>query len=318
MVARRALVAGLLAAMCLLGVSAVLLLMPSDDDLVSGGALLAAGLAVLLVVGVGGARSLARAITRLRRGAWQLSQAVDELRLATKEAATATAQQSTAVVETSVTIEQLAAAAAAIAENAQRGSESVVQTSETMLELQSTVDSIERGTVGLASHSRRIGEIVALISEFAVQTNQLALNAAIEAARAGGSGKGFALVASEVRKLAERSASSAQSVREIVTGIQTGTEATIAATVEGTGTTREVRVLMEQTASMLDASIAATGEQSAAAAQVAAAMAGIREATWQLTADQERSRATTEKVEEIVLELDRVIGGLGLPLEAAA
>ena len=71
---------------------------------------------------------------------------------------------------------------------------------------------------------------------------------------------------------------------------------------------------MEETAALLDASIAATGEQSAAAAQVAAAMAGIREATWQLTADQERSRATTEKVEEIVSELDGLMSRFGLPL----
>src|SRR5437868_4336671 len=115
MVARRALVAGLLTAMCLLAVSAVLLLMPSDGDVAVGGALLVAGLLALVVVGVGGGRSLTRAISRLRGGALQLSRAVDDLRLATKEAATATAQQSTAVVETSVTIEQLAAAATAIA-----------------------------------------------------------------------------------------------------------------------------------------------------------------------------------------------------------
>jgi methyl-accepting chemotaxis protein len=286
--------------------------------LTAGGALLAAALAVLGLSGTLAARSLSRAVGRLRSCAVELSAAVGELRFATKEAATATAQQSTAVVETSVTIEQLAAAASAIAENAQRGSESVQKTSETMHDLQASVDAIEQGTVGLAHHSQRIGEIVELISDFAVQTNQLALNAAIEAARAGRSGKGFSVVAAEVRKLAERSASSAHSIRDIVAAIQAETEATIAATGAGGGSTRAVSRLMEETTGLLGASIAATGEQSAAAAQVAAAMAGIREATWQLTADQERGRATTEQVEAIVTELDDLMGHFGIPLRAPA
>ena len=217
-----------------------------------------------------------------------------------------------------MTIEQLAAASTSIAENAQCGSESVRKTNETMVDLQAAVDTIEHGTVELAAHSQRIGEIVGLISDFAVQTNQLALNAAIEAARAGRSGKGFSVVAAEVRKLAERSAASAQSIGEIVGAIQAETEATIAATGAGSARTRAVRILMEETAALLDASIAATGEQSAAAAQVAAAMAGIREATWQLTADQERSRETTERVEEIVSELDELIGRFGVPVRAVS
>jgi len=75
---------------------------------------------------------------------------------------------------------------------------------------------------------------------------------------------------------------------------------------------------MEETAALLDASISATGEQSAAAAQVAAAMAGIREATWQLTADQERSRETTERVEEIVSELDDLMSRFGQPVRAVS
>ncbi len=290
----------------------------AGSGLVAGGALLALAAVVLSAFGAGGTWSIGRAIARLRAGAGQLAHAVDELRLATKEAATATAQQSTAVVETSVTIEQLAAASTSIAENAQRGSESVRRTNETMLDLQAAVDTIEHGTVELAAHSQRIGEIVGLISDFAVQTNQLALNAAIEAARAGRSGKGFSVVAAEVRKLAERSAASAQSIREIVGAIQAETEATIAATGAGSARTRAVRILMEETAALLDASISATGEQSAAAAQVAAAMAGIREATWQLTADQERSRETTERVEEIVSELDELMGHFGVPVRAVS
>jgi hypothetical protein len=276
--------------------------------------IVAGSLAVLitLVLVFYAVRLLRRVFDRIRSTAGTLTEASLEMRSAAQEAAAATAQQSAGISEAATTIEQLSATSASITAAAQTSASAALQTGETMKDMQIQVSAIAERSLELGQGSQEIGKMLALINEIAEQTNLLALNAAIEAARAGEAGRGFAVVASEVRKLAERSVRSTESIREIVASVQDQTNATILATERGSRQASEVVELMLVTGEELGESLRATEQQQQAADQVAAAMSEIRSAAEQLSTEQNQRLQTTERVEGLVHELDQLLASHGI------
>ena len=246
-------------------------------------------------------------LVRLRSAAMVLGEVAGELRMAARNAAAVTSEQSAAVAQTSATIAELAAAAGSIAGNAHAVAGAAERTGVMMGEMRGTVESIAARALSLGGRTRRIGEILELINDIAGQTNLLALNAAIEAARAGEAGRGFAVVAAEVRKLAERSVQSTESIAVIIAGVREETGATILATEQGARQAGEVGELMASTATMLEDSILATGQQKSAADQVDTAIQQIRESAGALAAEQAQWLATAERLDGLVEELEHTL-----------
>jgi methyl-accepting chemotaxis protein len=274
------------------------------------------GVVSVAAASVQGHRMATRMLKQLGSLATYLAASVDEQLRAVRGSTRALTEQSAAVAQTAATTEELAATATSIAENARAVAAAAEQTAETMQEMQESVDAIAQRTLELGERSQKIGDILELIEEISEQTNLLALNAAIEAARAGGAGKGFAVVAAEVRKLAERSMQSTESIREIVAAVRDETNATIMATQQGTRQAQEVAGLMTSTMSMLDDSLRASQQQQAATEQLASAIVQIRAAAAEVSSGPNTGHIPAmKKVEALTEKLEEAVVGWGWELD---
>jgi methyl-accepting chemotaxis protein len=225
-----------------------------------------------------------RLVDQLVAAGIDVNSAASELSASSDELAATTTQQSAAVTQASATTEELARASAVIADTVDDVAAQTSETRDNLEQAKADMESSSERTLALAGRVQDIGGLLNLINDIADQTNLLALNAAIEAARAGEEGRGFAVVAEEVRRLAERSKSSASDISIIVDGVREETNATVMAMEKGAKQMQAGLLLLERVTDSAGQVRLTTQQQRSATGQVVETMEQLTDASRQVSA----------------------------------
>ncbi|SMF35513.1 methyl-accepting chemotaxis protein [Desulfovibrio gilichinskyi] len=237
----------------------------------------------------------------------QSSRGAEEQSAMASEAATAMDEMNSTVFEVARNASTAAGSADVAQEKALAGDKMVVKAVETIAEVHAISDALSHDMAELGTQAEGIGHIMGVITDIADQTNLLALNAAIEAARAGEAGRGFAVVADEVRKLAEKTMTATGEVGSYITQIQNSTRKNIVSAEKSTESILTVTELINKSGDILKeivASISETSDQvrsiATASEQQSAASEEISRSTGQInTIAGETAQAMTESAEAV-------------------
>ena len=240
--------------------------------------------------------SLARTVSQVRVGTEMISTASGEIASGNADLSSRTESQASSLEETASSMEELTQTVKQNADNARQANQLVVSTAEVATRGGQVVGQVIDTMGSIKESSRKIVDIIGVIDGIAFQTNILALNAAVEAARAGEQGRGFAVVATEVRNLAQRSASAAKEIKALIGDSVEKVDAGTRLVDEAGKTMDEIVTSVRHVTDIMSEITAASAEQSSGIQQVNQAITQMDEMTQQNAALVEQAAAAAQSM----------------------
>ncbi|MBT2370717.1 methyl-accepting chemotaxis protein [Pseudomonas fluorescens] len=236
-----------------------------------------------------GVTQIASAAEQLSAVTEQTSAGVNSQKVETDQVATAMNEMAATVQEVARNAEEASEAAVAADQQAREGDKVVGEAIAQIERLASEVGNSTEAMGHLKRESDKIGSVLDVIKSVAQQTNLLALNAAIEAARAGEAGRGFAVVADEVRSLAQRTQKSTEEIEELIIGLQAGT--------------LQVSTVMDNSRGLTDSSVELTRRAGSALKNITRTVSAIQAMNQQIATAAEQQSAVAEEINRSVLNV---------------
>ncbi len=270
----------------------------------------------------GTAEHVASASEELSSSATQQAQGAETQNNQTTQVATAMQEMSSTVLQVSENSNKAAEASRQAAETAREGGQIVEDTLSKMRIIADSVGGTAKKMEELGKSSDQIGRIAGVIDDIADQTNLLALNAAIEAARAGEQGRGFAVVADEVRKLAERTTTATKEIAQMIKNIQDETKTAVTAMEAGTkqvedgvqstsragDSLKQIIHMSEQVGEMITHIATAATEQSSASEEINNNMEQIAKLVRESADGAQQSAKASQDLSGLALDLQNMVG----------
>ena len=243
-------------------------------------------------------RKISVMVANIRHNTESIATATQEIATGNTDLSQRTEQQAASLEETASSMEELLSAVRENAESAKHAYQLAQGSCDISEQSGKEVEMLVATMNAINESSSRIHDIISVIDGIAFQTNILALNAAVEAARAGEQGRGFAVVATEVRNLAQRSASAAKEIKQLISGSMQNVDIGSKQVKDAAETINDVVTSVQLVASLMKDISAKTTEQSMSIEQVNTAITQMDDVTQQNAALVEQAAAATESMQE--------------------
>ncbi|WP_332719142.1 methyl-accepting chemotaxis protein [Pelagibacterium mangrovi] len=262
------------------------------------------------------AETFADIVGRLKHTSLALKQATGEILSGAAELSGRTARQAATIEETSASMEQLATT---VGDNARQAGDALAKTRATADLAQkggAVMGEADAAMERITTSSAKVSDIIKMIDDIAFQTNLLALNASVEAARAGEAGNGFAVVAVEVRRLAQSAAGASSEVKTLIEQSAREVDSGSKLVAQAAETLRDIREAVIENSEIMHTISAASQEQATAIAEVSAAVRQLDEMTQHNAALVEETNATIAQTDGQVTALDGIVASFRLTADA--